>query len=461
MLFLRNQVGIPTSVQKYKKGSHGWRFCFFLLILFLLISHLSLSLSLSVHIFVLIQRTTCCVQDMLSSIEPGTSIRDDERLIQFPHVPSYSEFYNRGLLPNRPCLFPPDLVAHWNVVQSNAWADGSQVNWSALKREYASHVAPVVITRTSSEERRTEMTISDAVDLIQRRDGQVGSIYIKDWHLVKQLGQGEVEPYTVPEIFADDWMNNLDGKDKDDFRFVYAGTAGSQTLLHRDVYMSYSWSTNVVGEKRWCLFPPHVIPALRRFPNVETSELIPDVESLLSTVKDNTQGYALLHQARAHMQVIHQLPGETIFIPSNWYHQVSNLTDCISINRNWCNSANLPSLYRSIVDELRHVEHSLCDVKEMLSEAGRDEWKAEFYALVQDVAVKDAGWAWAGFWDMVLHNLQSPATTESLRPKDSWMRDRLTPLLNDFLQRQDARWLDAKIRETAEKCRALLQNPMD
>ncbi len=162
------------------------------------------------------------------------------------------------------------------------------------------------------------------------------------------------------------------------------------------------------------------------------------------------------------MQTITQAQGETIFIPSNWYHQVNNVTDCISINRNWCNSVNVPSLYQSIVEELEHVEESLCDVRDMLSdnhEGEEDGWKREFYELVQDVAVKDAGWAWAGFWDMILHNLQHPATRErgDLRPGDGWVSKRLLPLVDDFVQRDDARWLDGGILNTAVRCKTLLE----
>lgn len=434
----------------------------------------------------------------------GSAVRREDEIIRFTHVPSYAEFRQECLLPNRPCILPPGLVAHWSVVRSNAWASSScssmpgatgeetqTVDWEALKQLYGTHTAPVVITRTdpssnSTTSDRSDLSISHAVDLIRSLERgelpNVASIYIKDWHLVKQSRSqasqsvaSREEPYTVPEIFADDWMNNLSscsssheeqGEQEemvDDFRFCYAGTAASSTLLHRDVYTSYSWSTNVVGVKRWWLFPPHVIPSLRRFPGVDTSPLIEDVDTLLRTLSSNDRGkeYRDLNKAYGHMQVITQRQGETIFIPSNWYHQVENLTDCISINRNWCNAHNLPSLYHSIVEELHHAEESLCDVKDMLRSSNpgkaQDDWKPEFYALVQDIAIKDAGWAWAGFWQMVERNLISPATGTQFRPQDDWVKQRLLPLIDDFQQRQDARWLDPGIRETAQRCKALLE----
>ncbi|ETS63599.1 hypothetical protein PaG_01898 [Moesziomyces aphidis] len=401
---------------------------------------------------------------------------EDEVVIRFETAPSYREFFERCLVANRPCILPRSLISHWPVEQSRAWAsphDGS-INWSALKLRYGSQTAPVVVIRTNAhgdeKEDRQEMTISDAIDLIlaHRTDPcNIKAIYIKDWHLIKQLhsdASGARDPYVVPEIFEDDWMNNV-GAGGDDFRFVYAGTAGSQTLLHRDVYTSYSWSTNVVGRKRWHLFPPRVVAHLRRFPAVETSPMVPDIQTLQNIIDAATKGkeYSELHKAWKAVQVVDQQEGETIFVPSNWWHEVHNVGECISINRNWCNAVNVPSLYRSIEAELEHVERSLCDVHEMLQSNNTqgEEWRKEFYTLVQDVAVQDAGWAWDGFWKMVLRNLRNPPTGSRCRPDAKWVRTRILPLAQQFETRQDAHWLDASILDTARRCRQLLEGHME
>lgn len=75
-------------------------------------------------------------------------------------------------------------------------------------------------------------------------------------------------------------------------------------------------------------------------------------------------------------------------------HQVENLTPCISINHNWCNSVNLPSLYRSMCEKVVEVEEALEDVKDLLckSSSGLDDWKIEWVRIVQDVVKQDAGW---------------------------------------------------------------------
>ena len=113
--------------------------------------------------------------------------------------------------------------------------------------------------------------------------------------------------YTTPDVFRDDWMNAYySACTEDDFRFVYVGAAGTFTPLHRDVYTSYSWSTNVCGRKRWWLFPPEQTPLLFRKGGEEHMETAYDVRNVDPAL------YPLFEQARP--MVIEQGPGETIFV---------------------------------------------------------------------------------------------------------------------------------------------------
>lgn len=62
--------------------------------------------------------------------------------------------------------------------------------------------------------------------------------------------------------------------------------------------------------------------------------------------------------------------------------------------------------------QVEDVEEALSDVQEMMRTAASDgssssgeDWHVEWTATVQRIAEQDAGWAWAGFWDMVERNL--------------------------------------------------------
>jgi len=92
-------------------------------------------------------------------------------------------------------------------------------------------------------------------------------------------------------IFAstDDWMTHhaLSLKPRNDYRFTYIGTTGTFTPLHRDVYGSYSWSSNVVGRKRWWLIPPEIRHRFRRYPQATDQgegEMMFDLRDVESTM---------------------------------------------------------------------------------------------------------------------------------------------------------------------------------
>lgn len=117
----------------------------------------------------------------------------------------------------------------------------------------------------------------------------------------------------------------------------------SRTPLHADVYSSYSWSVNVVGRKKWILFPPG------------------EEEKL----KDSLGNLPLLFDSTTCSEVIFfeiiQEKGDAIFVPSGWYHQVTNLEDTISINHNWVNACNIDIVWKGLVTTLLSVEQEISE----------------------------------------------------------------------------------------------------
>ena len=68
--------------------------------------------------------------------------------------------------------------------------------------------------------------------------------------------------------------------------------------------MSYSWSTNIVGRKRWWLFPPEVT----RYISKENGEAINDVRQV------DEEEWPHWGVARTRALVVEQEEGETIFV---------------------------------------------------------------------------------------------------------------------------------------------------
>lgn len=90
-----------------------------------------------------------------------------------------------------------------------------------------------------------------------------------------------------------------------------------RTPFHADVFMSFSWSVNVVGRKRWVLFPPGEEAYLRD----QFNNLAYDIFS--KEIHDKTK-FPLCEKPGKYYDII-QEAGEAIFVPSGWHHQVWNL----------------------------------------------------------------------------------------------------------------------------------------
>lgn len=344
-------------------------------------------------------------------------------LVYYSKVPSYSTFLQSNLQSNIPCVFGPELVASWPAIR--AWDDNGLPNWGVIRAKFGSDEVSVANCDAIEfgDQCRNVMNVSEIMSIWLGKDRQVrgDGLYLKDWHL--QLRHPQYEFYHTPEVFRDDWMNdyyiNL-REESDDFRFVYMGVKGTFTPLHRDVYCSYSWSTNVIGSKRWTLFPPPVSKHLYRADGKGSEN-----ERVFDVREYDQARYPNVESALEQAIVVIQKPQETIFVPSGWYHQVENLTDCISINHNWANCNSLKNMYQAMCDEIKEVEEALLDVRQMIQdrwsalEEDADGWQQEWVSVVQDVLGKNAGWGWLEFWKMVLHAVNTRCKLEGHADLDS------------------------------------------
>lgn len=60
-----------------------------------------------------------------------------------------------------------------------------------------------------------------------------------------------------------------------------------------------------------------------------------------------------------------QEANEVLFVPSQWFHQVSNLTDVFSINHNWFNSCNIEIIKENLLQNFQDVKAEIDDCSDM------------------------------------------------------------------------------------------------
>lgn len=239
---------------------------------------------------------------------------------------SYDDFFENYMLANKPVIIT-EISDHWNCVKKWLKMNEKVIDFEYLKENLKDRSVPVANCSKQyfNSHEKSEISLHKYLDwwkdfIASGHDSKDTDdlLYLKDWHL--QQEEGDASFYEWPTYFQSDWLNEyLIAEKKQDYRFVYMGPKGSWTPFHSDVYSSFSWSTNIVGMKKWIFLP---IGEEKRL--LDQNSRLPfsiDPENLKTR---NIPYYELL-----------QGPNEAVFVPSGWFHQVWNLEDTISINHNW------------------------------------------------------------------------------------------------------------------------------
>ncbi|EZA49639.1 hypothetical protein DMN91_006417 [Ooceraea biroi] len=277
---------------------------------------------------------------------------------------TYNDFFSKYLIPNRPCIISSQATESWPCRRE--WVLDGAPNFNVLRTLFGHSVVPVADCNRKfyNSQLKDDMSMRSYLEywVDYKQNGYSKSmplLYLKDWHCTKHFPN--ISVYEVPQYFVSDWLNEYyiaHPELSDDYMFVYMGPKETWTPLHADVFTSYSWSANIVGKKRWLLFPPHEEDHLRDL----YGQLVYDAVS--EELNDHTK-YRTYNSKELRSFDVIQEAGEIIFVPSGWHHQVWNLEDTISVNHNWINGCNIANVWLALKRELRSVMKEVEDCKDM------------------------------------------------------------------------------------------------
>ncbi|OMP01257.1 hypothetical protein COLO4_12026 [Corchorus olitorius] len=149
---------------------------------------------------------------------------------------------------------------------------------------------------------------------------------------------GLLKDYNVPQLFQEDFFDVLDKDSRPPFRWLIIGPERSGASWHVDPALTSAWNTLLCGRKRWALYPPGRVPmGVTVHVNEGDGDVNIDTPSSLQWWLDF---YPLLADEDKPIECT-QLPGETIFVPSGWWHCVLNLETTVAVTQNFVNSKNL------------------------------------------------------------------------------------------------------------------------
>jgi len=148
---------------------------------------------------------------------------------------------------------------------------------------------------------------------------------------------------------------------------LFVAPAGTFTSMHVDFLRTHFWMMLCSGRKRWRLVPPGDLACL--YPRY-LLDLNPVFPFSLDEVAQELQRSPSRFPALAHIAV-HEVvlePGDILFIPEGWAHQVENLEASVALSANFVDSTNYPAAVRE-AEILSLLQKDSGDLAEALRDA--------------------------------------------------------------------------------------------
>ena len=216
------------------------------------------------------------------------------------------EFTENFLKPLKPVVFT-DLTKDWPAL----------TNWTIerLKSQYGGLSVPIYSNNYSKPgkgymEPDKHMPFGDFLDLLVGAEPCDLRLFL--FNIFKEAPEMKAD-FHIPDIM-DGFYN--------DFPFMFFGGRGSKVAMHFDIDMSHVFLNQIYGTKRIVLFSP------------EQSKLIYQLPySVASYVDINNPDYLkfpALKYAQGDEVILH--PGESLFIPSGYWHYIEYIDGGYSIS---------------------------------------------------------------------------------------------------------------------------------
>ncbi len=232
---------------------------------------------------------------------------------------SLKEFNGEYRNPGKPVVIL-DAIEDWRA--RSAWT------FDFFKSRYGSDSVLAYQYRGDKYQQKDakRMPLSEYIDGVTTQDWNSFPYYIRDnWAML--LAHPELKnDYRFPKYFYD-WFKLLPPFMRLQYPRIFMGPKGAVTPLHMDIWYTHAWLAQLVGRKRWILFPRDQEPLLY---NCKVDLERPDF--------DRFPRYREVQPVECTIG-----PGETVFVPGGWAHWVVSLDPTISLTANYMG----PGAFRS------------------------------------------------------------------------------------------------------------------
>jgi hypothetical protein len=212
---------------------------------------------------------------------------------------------------------------------------GQALAWPAMRKWtfgfFREHFGNDEVMVTNHSEQKT-VRLADYLDYLEREDESESPYYLTNWLFYRDHPELR-QDYKAPVMFRD-YLSPVVSQ-QDLLTWIYIGGKGSFSSLHIDVYQTPAWNGLICGTKLWAFYSP-LQTALMGEGEVNT--FCPDLLSHPSF-------------AQARPYIIVQKPGDVVYSPPGWWHQVINLEATISVTENFVDRLSAANVCQVLENE--------------------------------------------------------------------------------------------------------------
>lgn len=210
-------------------------------------------------------------------------------------------------------------------------------DWPAISRwsfDFLSRRFSEVTVKVRNGEAVEAVRLPDFLASVQA--GQSGSWYLMDFGF-EYLAPEMLEDFHLMSFLESEHFR-LDPKDRPGLRSLYIGGAGSGASLHTDILDTCAYNTLIVGEKYWYFCTP----------SAEAFGLDGSMDLFDRATRERLclKGVRIFGHS--------QQAGETLYVPSRWWHQTRILKPSIALTGNILHRWNAPNVSEAIVRSRGH-----------------------------------------------------------------------------------------------------------
>ncbi|MBP7273444.1 MAG: cupin-like domain-containing protein [Saprospiraceae bacterium] len=219
---------------------------------------------------------------------------------------SREEFIENYLKPRRPVVLT-DIAHRWDATKK--WT------FEYFKEEFGDIEVPIVgpnFSKPGPNYMKPEMNmkLKDYLEILQSGEKSPYRIFL--WNILENVPQ--LASDVSNHLICDGWIDN--------FPFMFFGGKGAVTNLHYDIDCSHVFHTHFLTRKHIILFDQEQSTKLYHQPFT--------VKSLVDPTNPDFERYPAFKNVVGHETMLQH--GETLFIPSLWWHHIVYVDPGFSIS---------------------------------------------------------------------------------------------------------------------------------